>query len=58
MVRGKIPRCPKCFGGKLRYNSHKMIYYCPGSAEDGDYQKCNFRSKDVVREKWIHEESQ
>lgn len=53
-VRGKIPRCPKCFGGKLRYD-YKGNYTCPGYANDeGHYRRCSFKAKEgeITREAW------
>lgn len=53
-VRGKIPRCPKCFGGKLRYD-YRGNYKCPGYANDeGRYRACSYRATDaeVTREPW------
>ena len=52
-VRGKIPRCPKCFGGKLRYE--KGLYYCPGYGDDeGRFRRCSFKAGEgeITRETW------
>jgi len=27
---GRIPPCPKCGGGKLRFDRDHGLYYCPG----------------------------
>lgn len=55
-VRGKIPRCPKCFGGKLRYD-YNGGYKCPGYANDeGKFHRCSFTAKDgeITREAWTN----
>ena len=52
-VRGKIPRCPRCFGGKLRFENRR--YYCPGYADDeGHFHRCSFTAGDheVTRDPW------
>jgi len=54
IVRGRIPGCPKCSIGKLRYNPQTLIYNCPGSANDeGVYIKCGFKSTVIKREEWL-----
>jgi len=37
---GRIPGCPKCAGGKLRFDSEKGSYKCPGYMEDTDFKNC------------------
>jgi len=52
MALGRIPRCPKCFGGRLRFENGK--YICPGYGDDeGKYHRCTFKSADVKREEWV-----
>jgi len=51
ILNGGMPRCPKCFGGKLKIGSGGS-YFCPGSYDDDQFVHCNFVSKDVVRAKW------
>jgi hypothetical protein len=49
MLLGKIPKCPSCNGGRLRFNLLKGTYYCPGYIDGGhfyqdlgdDYIFCN-----------------
>lgn len=52
-VRGRIPRCPRCFAGKLRFENNR--YYCPGYADDdGRFHRCSFTARDgeVARLPW------
>lgn len=54
-VRGRIPRCPQCFGGKLRFQGGR--YVCPGYADDdGHYHRCSFKAAEgaVKREAWLN----
>eukprot|EP00002_Diphylleia_rotans_P014199 TRINITY_DN2763_c0_g1_i5.p1 TRINITY_DN2763_c0_g1~~TRINITY_DN2763_c0_g1_i5.p1 ORF type:complete len:282 (-),score=62.74 TRINITY_DN2763_c0_g1_i5:768-1613(-) len=39
-VRGSIPRCPKCAGGRLRMNAKELVYHytCPGFHDDEEFQ--------------------
>lgn len=38
---GRIPTCPKCGGGKLRFNRDRGTYACPGYMEDTDFVHCS-----------------
>jgi len=52
---GKIPRCPKCFLGKPRYDVATDKYKCPGGFEDDNFVRCSWTSKgltSVQRETW------
>ena len=49
---GAVPNCPKCFGGKLRFNIHSGEYKCPGFMEDTTMVHCSFKSFDVKRNPW------
>lgn len=37
---GRIPNCPKCAGGKLRFDLSKGTYKCPGYMEDTEFKHC------------------
>lgn len=50
---GALPNCPKCFGGKLRFNIITGEYYCPGYMEDTTMINCNFKSYDIKRNGWL-----
>ncbi|PFH38752.1 poly(ADP-ribose) polymerase and DNA-Ligase Zn-finger region domain-containing protein [Besnoitia besnoiti] len=52
-VLGAIPKCPECSNGFLRFDQNSGVYSCPGYLDEyGDYQRCRFRSKEVVRLPW------
>jgi len=57
IVQGKIPRCPRCFAGRLRYNPKNGKYTCPGHTNDeGKYRACKYDPTvdgEVKREPWI-----
>ena len=38
---GRIPRCPKCFGGRPRFDQETNTYYCPGYHDDADFKNCH-----------------
>lgn len=50
---GALPNCPKCFGGKLRFNIKTGEYSCPGYMEDTEMINCNFKSNDIQRNTWL-----
>lgn len=39
-VLGRIPRCPKCFGGRPSYNIYSGTYFCPGYMDDDQLIRC------------------
>jgi hypothetical protein len=51
---GKIPRCPRCFGGRPKFESEKGIYRCPGYRDDEDFKFCNkkYSLEELPREAW------
>jgi len=50
---GALPNCPKCFGGKLRFDINKGEYKCPGYMNDTDFVFCNFKATDgITRNPW------
>ncbi|KEP64520.1 UNVERIFIED_CONTAM: poly(ADP-ribose) polymerase and DNA-Ligase Zn-finger region domain-containing protein [Hammondia hammondi] len=52
-VMGAIPKCPECNEGFLRFDHNSGVYSCPGFMDsEGDYHRCTFKSKDVVRLPW------
>ncbi len=53
-ILGKIPRCPKCFGGRPRFDYKKGTYYCPGYRDDTDYKNCHkkYTLEELPREEW------
>lgn len=52
---GRIPMCPHCGGGRLRWNWRTGIYNCPGYMDDDEFKNCNkvYTMKEIVREPWI-----
>ena len=63
MLLGKIPKCPNCYGGRLRYNIFDGTYYCPGYIDGGhfyqdlgdDYIFCNktYKFEEITREDFV-----
>ncbi|CBZ49549.1 putative poly(ADP)-ribose polymerase domain-containing protein [Neospora caninum Liverpool] len=52
-VMGAIPKCPECSEGFLRFDHNSGVYSCPGFMDsEGDYHRCTFKSKDIVRLPW------
>lgn len=56
---GRLPRCPRCGGGKLKVWYESMSghdghgwYLCPGYYDDDEYVKCDFVGIDVTRPEW------
>jgi hypothetical protein len=56
MVLGKIPRCPSCYGGRLKFDGKTGIYTCPGYMEETDFKNCNkkFSFNEITRTPWIN----
>jgi hypothetical protein len=54
LQNGCMPRCPKCFGGRVK-RSAKGLYYCPGSFDDDEFVSCSFEAKKVDRPAWKSE---
>jgi hypothetical protein len=40
-VLGRIPRCPKCYGGRPKFDFQKGTYYCSGYRDDVDFKNCH-----------------
>jgi len=63
LLLGKIPKCPGCKGGRLRFNNQTGTYFCPGYIDGGyfytdlgdDYIFCNrvFQYEEIERETFI-----
>jgi len=63
LLLGKIPKCPGCKGGRLRFNNQTGTYFCPGYIDGGyfytdlgdDYIFCNrvFQYEEIKRETFI-----
>jgi len=49
---GNLPRCPKCYIGRLRVTSSG--YTCPGGYDDDEYKGCDFNATfdEVQRPDW------
>lgn len=45
-VMGAIPNCPKCYGGRPRYDITTGIYSCPGYMDDDTFVNCYFKGRD------------
>jgi len=54
-VLGKIPRCPHCFGGRLRFDYKSGAYNCPGYRDDTEFHNCHkkYQFSEVTRDAWI-----
>lgn len=54
MVLGRIPRCPKCFGGRPKFNYKNGMYHCSGYRDDTDFINCHveFTLAEINRDKW------
>lgn len=54
MLLGAIPSCPKCAGGKLRFENELGVYRCPGYLDDDEFKFCNkkFEFDEIERTKW------
>ena len=54
IVLGRIPRCPKCFGGRPKFDYKTGIYTCPGYRDDEEYLNCNttFTKTELKRDAW------
>jgi len=59
VVNGSFPRCPKCFGGKIKQSGDDE-FFCPGSYEDDHFVRCSWTGtgSDVKRVPWKNEDSQ
>jgi len=53
---GCLPRCPKCFLGRLKTKDENK-FYCPGAYDDDSYQPCHWKGdqSNVVRTPWKKE---
>jgi len=49
---GNLPRCPKCFIGRLRVTAEG--FNCPGGYDDDEYMACDFTATaaEVTRPEW------
>ena len=52
-VLGALPRCPHCFGGKLRFDKEKGLYWCHGYMDDDEYKPCYFHANTCQADEWI-----
>jgi hypothetical protein len=54
MTLGAIPKCPRCGGGRPRFDAKKGTYKCPGYMEDEDYVNCSksFSMAELPRIPW------
>jgi len=52
---GKLPRCEKCGGGRLKIKEG-IGYYCPGYMEDDQMIDCDFFATEVKRTPWANAE--
>jgi len=50
MVKGALPRCPQCAGGRLKYCGG--TYNCPGFHDDDTFQECDYVTTSVARVPW------
>jgi hypothetical protein len=40
---GAMPKCPKCFGGHLKFDYNDGYYFCKGFYDDTDKVECDSR---------------
>jgi len=59
IVNGSFPRCPKCFGGKIKQSGDDE-FFCPGSYEDDHFVRCSWTGagSDIKRVPWKTEDSE
>jgi len=51
IVEGCFPRCPKCFGGKLK-EATDGTYFCPGAFDDDKFAFCSYKADTSDRPAW------
>ena len=53
-ILGKIPRCPSCYGGKLKFSYQTGTYSCPGFVDDLVFRNCQkkFSMAEIKRDKF------
>lgn len=51
---GRIPMCPQCGGGRLRFERRTGIYKCPGYMDDDEFKNCNriYSMGEIERGAW------
>ena len=47
---GNLPRCPVCYGGRLKKIGSN--YRCPGFHDDEHYRPCGYSTKSIIRPPW------
>ena len=54
MELGRIPKCPKCFGGWPKFDTKTCKYYCKGYYDDDHFHWCksDFKFEEITRETW------
>lgn len=54
IVLGRIPRCPKCYGGRPKFDVKTGTYNCPGYRDDVDFKNCHttFTKEELQRDPW------
>jgi len=52
ITNGALPRCPKCFGGRIKKKGSG--YFCPGSYDDDKFVSCSWTGTDsgISRPAW------
>jgi hypothetical protein len=55
-VMGRIPKCPACKDGMLRYDATSGVYACPGfhDPDSNKFRHCRFKAPAVTRAPWVH----
>jgi len=55
MVLGRMPRCPRCNHGYLRFDEKTGAYSCPGYPKGFNFCYCDakFAFEDIKREPWL-----
>jgi len=49
---GGLGNCPKCMGGRLKFNIKTGEYYCKGYMDDEVFKNCSYKAVTGERTKW------
>ncbi len=49
---GGLTNCPKCLGGKFKFNIKNGEYFCKGYMDDDVFKNCHYKSLTAERSEW------
>ena len=49
---GALPNCPKCMGGRIKFDIKSGEYYCKGFMDDDVFKNCNYKTLTCDRNEW------